>query len=164
MIKGNLRRFAGVGTEHISVTRPDSTIHLRVPAATKGRWVRLSRVAGMRLTDWIVQAVEAQMKQLITNIAIPGDLTFSDLHLKREADGSVNFDWAAVERICQASDLPVELFRDEPEDNVSGLIVGWYQSHRERGGTSDPVAEDLIAEVQAEGLAGQNYSHKPGSA
>lgn len=39
--------------------KPDSLIHLRVPASTKGRWVRASRAAGMRLTDWIVDAVEA---------------------------------------------------------------------------------------------------------
>ena len=38
----------------------DSLIHLRVSAATKARWVRQSRAAGMRLTDWIVQRVEAQ--------------------------------------------------------------------------------------------------------
>jgi len=38
---------------------PDSTtIHLRVPATTKAIWVRQSRAAGMRLTDWIVQRVE----------------------------------------------------------------------------------------------------------
>ena len=36
----------------------DALIHLRVPAATKARWVRESRAAGMRLTDWIVQRVE----------------------------------------------------------------------------------------------------------
>ena len=43
--------------------KPDSLIHLRVPAATKGRWVRASRASGMRLTDWIVDAVEAHMQQ-----------------------------------------------------------------------------------------------------
>ena len=37
----------------------DALIHLRVPAAIKSRWVRESRVAGMRLTDWIMQRVEA---------------------------------------------------------------------------------------------------------
>ena len=35
----------------------DSLIHLRVPAATKARWVRESRAAGMRLTDWIAARV-----------------------------------------------------------------------------------------------------------
>lgn len=39
----------------------DALIHLRVPAATKGRWVRDSRADGQRLTDWIVQRVERPM-------------------------------------------------------------------------------------------------------
>lgn len=38
----------------------DALIHLRVPAATKARWVRDSRAAGRKLTDWIVDRVEAQ--------------------------------------------------------------------------------------------------------
>jgi hypothetical protein len=50
------------------------------------------------------------------------------------------------------------------EDNVSGLIIGWYQAHRQQGGEPDPVAEDLIAEVLAEDAAGQNTSLPPGSA
>lgn len=39
---------------------PDALIHLRVPAALKGRWVRTSRAAGQRLTDWIIERVEAR--------------------------------------------------------------------------------------------------------
>ena len=38
----------------------DALIHLRVPAAQKARWVRKSRAAGMKLTDWIVNRVEAR--------------------------------------------------------------------------------------------------------
>lgn len=144
--------------------KPDSLIHLRVPAATKGRWIRASRAAGMRLTDWIVDAVEAHMQQQMSKVAIPDDLDFSDLRLARDPDGSVSFDWAVIERICEASGLPVEMFRDAPEDNVSGLIVGWYQAHRQHGGESDPVAEDLIGEVIAEERAGQSASHAPGRA
>lgn len=37
----------------------DAFVHLRVPAGTKARWVRESRAAGMRLTEWLVQRVEA---------------------------------------------------------------------------------------------------------
>lgn len=41
---------------------PDSAlIHLRVPAAQKALWVRLSRAEGVRLTDWIVGRVEASL-------------------------------------------------------------------------------------------------------
>ena len=42
------------------MTGSEALIHLRVPAELKARWVRESRAAGMRLTDWIVQRVEAQ--------------------------------------------------------------------------------------------------------
>jgi len=104
------------------------------------------------------------MAQQLATVAIPDDLDFSALHLARDHDGSVSFDWAVVERICAASNLPVELFRDAPEDNVSGLIVSWYQAHRQNGGEPDPVAEDLIAEVLAEDAAGQQISHAPGLA
>jgi hypothetical protein len=48
--------------------------------------------------------------------------------------------------------------------NISGLIVGWYQEHRQHAGEPDPVAEDLIAEVLAEEKTGQNVCHKPGRA
>lgn len=39
----------------------DALIHLRVPAALKARWVRESRQAGAKLTDWIVNRVERSM-------------------------------------------------------------------------------------------------------
>ena len=36
----------------------DAQIHLRIPAAMKGRWVAESRKRGMKLTDWIIDRVE----------------------------------------------------------------------------------------------------------
>ena len=142
----------------------ESLIHLRVPAATKARWVRASRAAGMRLTDYITTAVEAYMQQQTTRIAIPTDMDFSELKLARDADGGVSFDWGVIERVCNASQLPVELLRDGPEDNVASLITHWYMAHLASGGQRDAVADDLIAEVQAEDAAGQAYSHAPGRA
>lgn len=142
----------------------DALIHLRVPAATKGRWVRASRAAGMRLTDYITTAVEAYMQQQMARVAIPDGVDFADLRLARDPDGSVSFDWGIIERICAASGLPVEMLRDGPEDNIAALLIGWYQAHRQRGGAPDPVAEDLLAEVRAEESAGQPFSHAPGRA
>lgn len=142
----------------------DALIHLRVPAAVKGRWVRTSRAAGMRLSDYIIEAVEAKMQQQLARVAIPDGLDFADLRLSREADGSVSFDWSVIERICAASGMPVELLQGGSEDNVAGLLIGWYQAHRQRGGAADPVAEDLLAEVRAEAAAGQHVSHAPGRA
>ncbi|MPQ69308.1 hypothetical protein [Pseudomonas sp. MWU12-2323] len=97
-------------------------------------------------------------------MVIPDDLTFSDLHLARDPHGNVSFEWAVIERICQASGLPLAMFRDASEDTVAGFIVRWYQAHRQRGGEADPVAEDLITEVLVEAKAGQTTSHQPGRA
>ena len=104
------------------------------------------------------------MQQQLTKIAIPDDIDFSDLNLARDPDGAVSFEWGVIERICAASNLPIELLRDGPEDNVAGLITHWYMAHRQHGGEADPVADDLIAEVLIEDAAGQPFSHQPGRA
>lgn len=62
----------------------NSVIHLRVPKATKGRWVRASRAAGMRLTDWIEEAVEAHMQNQIVRCETP---TPEQIRAAREAAG-----------------------------------------------------------------------------
>lgn len=145
----------------------DTTIHLRVPAALKARWVRESRAAGMRLTDWIVQRVETQnMKQTTPiPIALPEGMTFADLQLARDpATGNVSFSTAVVERIERASGLPAGFFMGQEEDALASLITTWYAAHLEAGGERDPVADDLAAEAQAEDAAGQRYSHAPGRA
>lgn len=139
-------------------------IHMRVPAATKGRWIRASRAAGMRLTDWITQAVEAQMQQQLATIKIPEDVDFADLRYARDPDGAVSFDWAPIERICKASGLDIALLREGPEDNVAGLIVAWYRAHRAAGGAPDPAMEDLVGEVAIEDARDQGVSLPPGTA
>ena len=48
-----------------SMPNQEAQIHLRVPAETKGRWVRQSRQEGKKLTDWIVEKVEANSKAII---------------------------------------------------------------------------------------------------
>lgn len=142
----------------------DATIHLRVPATLKGRWVRLSRAQGVRLTDWIVNAVEAHVTKQLATIAIPDEIEFADLRLTRDPNGDVSVDMRVIERICESSGLPMEAITDAPEANLAGLIVAWYHHHRARGGATDPVAEDLIAETRAEDEAGQHASHRPGQA
>ena len=143
----------------------EALIHLRVPAELKARWVRQSRAAGMRLTDWIVQRVEAQPMKKITPISIPLGMTFADLRLGRDSKtGDVSFDTSVIERIEQESGLPAGFFMGQHEDALASLITTWYSAHRAAGGDADPVAEDLLAEVRAENAAGQLYSHKPGLA
>lgn len=142
----------------------EALIHLRIPAATKARWVRESRAAGMRLTDWIVDRVEVPMKKA-TTIAIPAGLEFAALRLVRDTStGDVSFDASVIARIEAASGLPAGFFMAQPEDALAALVVTWYRQHLAEGGARDAVADDLAAEAQAEDAAGQRYSHAPGRA
>lgn len=119
----------------------------------------------MRLTDWIVQRVEAPPMEKITPISIPEGMTFADLRLARDPDtGDVSFDIAVIEHIERDSGLPAGFFMSQDEDALGELIATWYNRHIAAGGTRDAVADDLIAEVKAEGAAGQSYSHSPGRA
>lgn len=88
-------------------------------------------------------------------LAIPEGVKFSDLKLTRNSStGDVSFDWGPIEAICDASGVDVRNFKECDEDNVGGLIVAWYESHRAAGGAVDQVAEQVIAEVEAESVAG----------
>lgn len=143
----------------------DALIHLRVPATRKGRWVRASRADGLRLTDWITQIVEAHMtEQILAKITIPEDVRFEDLHLARGKDGVVSFNWEPIERICEASGIDTFILHEGNEDNLSTIIVAWYNEHLARGGARDPVQDELIAEAAAEDAAGQRHSLPPGRA
>src|SRR5574337_1959905 len=141
-----------------------ATIHMRTPAALKARWVRDSRAAGLRLTDWIVNRIEGSTVRptRALPVTIPHGIAFADLRLARDADGAVSLDRSVVERIELASGLPRGWAMQQPEDAVAGLIVAWYAHHRAAGGAADPAAEDLIAEARIEGERGGGLSHPPG--
>lgn len=141
-----------------------ATIHLNVPSALKARWVRESRAAGMRLTDWVIARVDAQPMTKLTTIAIPPGLSFADLKMARDADGMVSFDTSVIARLEAFSGLPEGHFLSRPEDELADLINQWYRAHLAAGGVPDPVQEDLIGEVHAEDAAGQHASHAPGRA
>lgn len=46
----------------------DAIITIRIPAATKGRWIRSSRAEGKRLTSWIIEKVESTMGKTAQDI------------------------------------------------------------------------------------------------
>lgn len=96
-------------------------------------------------------------------IHIPDDVSFSDLQLSRQPDGSISFDWSVVERICSESGLDTGIFRDMPEDNLCGLFVAWYHQHLAHGGCPCPTMDDLIGEARFEDALGGGFSHPPGT-
>lgn len=142
---------------------PDSLIHLRVQAATKARWVRASRADGMRLTDWIINHIEAAMSHTAMRVAVPDDLRFADLKLARESAGDLSFNAAPLQRIADASGEHIARLL-QTEDGLSALIVAWYAVARGMGEPPDPVAEDIAAEMRAEDAACQRFSLPPGRA
>lgn len=141
----------------------DSLIHLRVPAALKGRWIRESRAAGLRLTDWIISAVETGTPQRVTRISVPPDVSFSDLALTRGADGALSFDWSPIHRVCEASGLDADIIGSS-EDNLSAFLGQWYGAHLAAGGNRDAAMDELLGEAVIEDARGQTVSHPPGRA
>ncbi len=103
-------------------------------------------------------------RQQPIGITIPDDITIADLKLVRTADGDLEFDWAPIDRICEASGIDPRLFSHSDEGNVASLLNAWYRKHLQAGGAPDPVFADLIGEAEAEDAAGQPYSHAPGRA
>lgn len=95
-------------------------------------------------------------------IHIPNGVTFADLELTREADGSLTFNLDVIEEIRVASGLPADAFNDE--DDLASLIIGWYHAHLECGGARNEAADELIAEAEAEEAAGQPFSLPRGQA
>ena len=79
-------------------------------------------------------------------ITIPEGVMFDALHLHRDPiTGSIAFDWAPLERICEASAIDPSLLRDKHEDNVAGVLMNWYAAHLSNGGHPDTVMEQLLA-------------------
>jgi len=85
----------------------------------------------------------------ITKIRIPADLQFSAQRLARDPEtGDIEFDADVLRDICADNDLPFS------EETVTSLLVAWYRNHRAAGGAPDLVMEQIIAEVEAEGITG----------
>lgn len=90
-------------------------------------------------------------------IIIPPEIRFADLRLSRDPHTlELEFDWQPIEAICTASQLDIKILRDQHEENVCGLIIAWYAEHRQAGGESDAVMEQIIREIRREDAAPYN--------
>jgi|TARA_R110001583_G_scaffold193993_1_gene363905 hypothetical protein len=105
------------------------------------------------------------MEQRKVRVIIPDHLSFADLGLKRLETGKIEFDWDVIKQICERSEgLPLDHLEEGPDDNVVGLILGWYMVIRENGGESDPVAEQLVAELMEKEPEGDSTDDESGRA
>ncbi|MBV7457745.1 hypothetical protein KW843_24955 [Acidovorax sp. sif1233] len=76
---------------------------------------------------------------------IPPSLSFADLQLRWGSDGQVLFEWSAIEQLCEASGVDVDLFKLTDTSNVARLINHWYEIHRGNGGAIDLVKEEAMS-------------------
>ena len=108
---------------------------------------------------------DSTMEQRKAKVVIPEHLSFSDLGLKRLNTGKIELDWNVVKQIYESSEgLPLEHLEEGPEDNVVGLILGWYMVIRENGSETDPVAEQLVAELMEKEPEGDSTDDESGRA
>ena len=104
------------------------------------------------------------MEQRKARVSIPDHLSFADLGLRRLETGKIEFDWNVVKQICERSEgLPLDHLEEGPDD-VVGLILGWYMVIRENGGETDPVAEQLVAELMEKEPEGDSTDDESGRA
>jgi hypothetical protein len=94
-------------------------------------------------------------------LTIPPDVNFSDLNLQRDSvTGDLTFEWAPIERICEASGIKPEDLMEKSEETFPELLIAWYQVHLDNGGAPDRVEEQILAEVEAEIIYGvENVLH-----
>jgi hypothetical protein len=100
----------------------EALIHLRVPAELKARWVRESRAAGMRLTDWITSKVEKEMARQtypgLDGVVIECDLDQAASPVRYSTDGGLTF---------RATPYQVADGRHDA-DRIAELVDGWLDA------------------------------------
>ena len=95
---------------------------------------------------------------------IPPEISFNDLELKQESDGTLSFSLEPINQLCKANGIDIAIIINENEDNVAGLLVAWYEIHRVNHGLLNDTAERMIQEVLLEDALGQGFSYSEGHA
>lgn len=103
-------------------------------------------------------------KAASVSIRVPEDTNFADLKLVRDANGEVSFEWLPIKKICDASNIPFEVFKDGPINNALSLIMGWYDIHIQAGGERNAALDDIWAEARIYFQRGQSIIPDSGNA
>ena len=100
----------------------------------------------------------------MVDIVIPSGVVFSDLELKRDVDGLVQFNWAPIEAICEASGIDSKSLKQAKCESVATLLVHWYIAHLGQGGLPDRVQEELMTDAWTEDWGPAQHTFPPGHA
>jgi hypothetical protein len=96
---------------------------------------------------------------------IPNGLKFEDLTLTRDpVTGTVRFDLAPIQAICDASALDLVALVSRHDGAVCALIAAWYEGHLREGGSPAPVLEAWDEEARYQMERGGGFSYPSGHA
>jgi len=79
----------------------------------------------------------------VSSLVVPDSVEFADLNLRVNGEG-LDFDWAPIERVCEASGLPTKALQSVPSSTILEVIRAWYIAHRRNGGPPDVAAESMV--------------------
>ena len=85
----------------------------------------------------------------VRRLKIPDWIKFADLRLEREqSTGLLLYAPGALMALCRFNGMdPIESVADE--GRACSVIAHWYCVHRQDGGTADPIAEIILADIAA---------------
>jgi hypothetical protein len=87
---------------------------------------------------------------------IPQGITFEDLELRVDQDlGQVLFETDVLAQVARKNNLEWSALLEDT-DQLTALLLGWYQTHREAGGAMNLAAEQI--EIYLDALH-QHASH-----
>ncbi len=141
-------------------------MHLHTLPPTQGGFfcfIHCFEMQNLRADDsWVPPQTENIA--LAQGVVIPAHLDYSDLQLRRQIDGSVQFNWAPIEIICEASNIDARVLKKDAGHAIATLLIRWYAVHRLRGGALDQVQEELMSDALTEDWGDRQHTFPPGHA
>lgn len=80
-------------------------------------------------------------------VHIPEDISFWDLQLTCDADGTLHVDETVLRELAKANGMSEASFLEGPQIRVTLLIMACYEQHLRGGGARDPDLEPLYREL-----------------
>ncbi|MCP3429417.1 hypothetical protein [Opacimonas viscosa] len=80
---------------------------------------------------------------VLNHLIIPPNIMFSDLYLFKNYKNEVRYNQYVLERVCDASGIPLSTHEVCLNQQNIEVINLWYQQHLQQGGKREPIAEEI---------------------
>lgn len=93
-------------------------------------------------------------------VSVPDGVSFNDLRLVRQPDGTLSFDRDVLAAVCVHSGATAGSLDQRA---LCMVLIEWYLLHIQSGGEKCQVMSDLVQEARWEAQLG-TFVHEPGHA